>query len=301
MKTSIDSIVRAVLYEGYNLYPYRPSVKTRQRWTFGGLVPRAYSEFHRGSDRWRMQTQILLIGDESASLDTTVRFLQPIQRPGLPQQEAIEQTVSLGSAPIGDLVTLRCRQRFSFDALTGSVDLTAEQIEANLFRVSVKISNETELDQPQSIARDDAMLLSLASTHVVLRTRGGRFVSLTDPPPAFRSAAAVCKNDGCWPVLVGDAGDTDAMLASPIILYDYPQVAPESPGDLFDGTEIDEILTLRILTLSDAEKQNLREHGDDRTRELLRRTESLAREQLMSLHGTIRTPQPANHGESHAT
>ena len=34
------------------------------------------------------------------------------------------------------------------------------------------------------------------------------------------------------------------MLSAPIILYDYPQIAPESPGDLFDLTEIDELLTL---------------------------------------------------------
>ena len=39
--------------------------------------------------------------------------------------------------------------------------------------------------------------------------------------------------------LVGEIGAMDAILASPIILYDYPQIAPESPGDLFDGGEID--------------------------------------------------------------
>ncbi len=46
----VDQIASAVLYEGYILYPYRPSVKNRQRWTFGGLVPRAYSEA-QGADR----------------------------------------------------------------------------------------------------------------------------------------------------------------------------------------------------------------------------------------------------------
>ena len=40
----VDRIVNAVLYEGYLLYPYRPSVKNRQRWTFGGLYPRSYCE-----------------------------------------------------------------------------------------------------------------------------------------------------------------------------------------------------------------------------------------------------------------
>ena len=42
----VDQIAAAVLYEGYILYPYRPSVKNRRRWTFGGIVPRAYSQSH---------------------------------------------------------------------------------------------------------------------------------------------------------------------------------------------------------------------------------------------------------------
>jgi hydrogenase maturation protease len=81
------------------------------------------------------------------------------------------------------------------------------------------------------------------------------------------------------------------MLSSPIILYDYPQIAPESPGDLFDATEIDEILTLRILTLTDDEKRAMASL-DERARALLERTESIAREQLMGLHGTIRGLRP---------
>jgi hypothetical protein len=92
-------------------------------------------------------------------------------------------------------------------------------------------------------------------------------------------------------VLVGSEGETDALLSSPIILYDYPQIAPESPGSLFDGTEIDEILTLRILTLTDEEKEEMRQ-GDVRAREILERTEALTPEQFMKLHGTIRSLRP---------
>jgi hydrogenase maturation protease len=77
------------------------------------------------------------------------------------------------------------------------------------------------------------------------------------------------------------------MLSSPIILYDYPQVAPESPGDLFDGGEIDEILSLRIMTMTDEEKQEMRD-SDERTRKILERTENLPEEQLMKLHGALR-------------
>ena len=82
------------------------------------------------------------------------------------------------------------------------------------------------------------------------------------------------------------------MLSSPIILYDYAQVAPESPGDLFDGAEIDEILTLRILTLTDEEQQEVR-NGDERARRMLERTETLPEEHLMKLHGALRGLRPA--------
>ena len=114
---------------------------------------------------------------------------------------------------------------------------------------------------------------------------------MIDPPEPWREIAAGCRNVGTWPVLVGEPGARDTMLSSPIILYDYPQIAPESPGDLFDATEIDEILTLRILTLTDDEKRAMAD-VDDRARALLERTESLAREQLMGLHGTIRGLRP---------
>ena len=88
-------------------------------------------------------------------------------------------------------------------------------------------------------------------------------------------------------MLAGDEGSHDAMLSSPVILYDYPQIAPESPQNLFDGTEIDEILTLRIMTLTDEEKAEIR-RGDERTRAMLERTENMPAEQLMKLHGALR-------------
>jgi hydrogenase maturation protease len=131
------------------------------------------------------------------------------------------------------------------------------------------------------------LLRTLVSTHTILTVRDGKFVSLLDPPDAWREAAAACENVGVWPILVGAPGSTDTMLSSPIILYDYPEIAPESPGDLFDGCEIDEILTLRILTLTE-EETRAAASLDGRTRDLMARTEALAREQLSRLHGTMR-------------
>jgi hypothetical protein len=131
------------------------------------------------------------------------------------------------------------------------------------------------------------MRRTLCSTHTVLRAQGGAFVSLTDPPPALRAAAEACRNEGTWPVLAGEPGDRRTLLSSPIILSDHPQIAPESPGDLFDGGEIDQLLILNILSLTDAEKAEMRA-SDPRAGEILDRTEALTSEELMGLHGAIR-------------
>lgn len=128
---------------------------------------------------------------------------------------------------------------------------------------------------------------SMVSTHTILGVRDGEFVSLLDTPDEFRQAANGCQNIGTWPVLVGEPGEKETMLSSPIILYDYPQIAPESAGNLFDGTEIDEILTLRILALTDQEKREMRS-VDERARQILERTEALTPEHLMKLHGAVR-------------
>jgi hypothetical protein len=83
------------------------------------------------------------------------------------------------------------------------------------------------------------------------------------------------------------------MLSSPIILYDYPQIAPESAGDLFDGTEIDEILTLRVQALSDTEKIEMR-RVDEQARKILERAENLRPEQFLKMHGTLREVRKTN-------
>ena len=144
--------------------------------------------------------------------------------------------------------------------------------------------------------RHDAVLLqSFVSTHTILQVHEGAFISLLEPPEEVQAVAQGCQNIRTWPVLVGNEGERDAMLSSPIILYDYPQIAPESPGALFDGTEKDEILTIRIMTQTDEEKEEMR-RGDERTREILERTESLSPEQFMKLHGVIRYLGPVDEG-----
>jgi hydrogenase maturation protease len=344
----VDRIVHAVLYEGYILYPYRPSVKNRQRWTFGGLVPRSYSEAQGGSEACAMQTECLVRGGGGTTLTVQVRFLQlqarrvealdsspdaeaPAFRPveslwvgaqlHHTWQEAVEREVVREDTPLTDLAARPRVEAFAFppqrqrellrepdgrlagalvreqQGVEGSVELSGERIGDERFRVRVRILNRTPLDNPAGKSRDEALMHSLVSTHTILVVRAGEFISLLDPPEPWREAAAGCQNEGTWPVLVGEPGETDTLLSSPIILYDYPQVAPESPGDLFDATEIDEILTLRILTLTDAEKQVMAA-VDERARALLQRTEALTGEQLLGMHGTMRELRPPR-GEDH--
>jgi hypothetical protein len=174
----------------------------------------------------------------------------------------------------------------SWQPLAGAVDVAGRPIGDRLWRVTVEISNTTAWDGGP---REQAQQRTFCSTHTVLSAKHGAFVSLTDPPEALRSEAEACRTDnaGTWPVLVGEPGERHTLLSSPIILEDHPRIAPESPGDLFDGGEIDQMLVLNILSLTDREKAEMRD-SDARTREILERTEALSEEQLMSLHGAIR-------------
>jgi hypothetical protein len=156
-------------------------------------------------------------------------------------------------------------------------------------KLCIDVLNTTSA--PEDVSRDAALMRSLLSAHSILSVSGGEFVSLLDPPEQFKSDAGACRNVGNFPVLVGDEHARNMLLCSPILLYDYPKIAPESAGDFFDGTEMDEMLTLRVMTLTDEEKSELL-GGDDRVRELLQRTEMSAREQLARTHGAIRSMSP---------
>lgn len=344
----IDAIAKAVLYEGYMLYPYRPSsVKNRQRFNFGVLYPRSFSEAQSGSDAWTMKAECLVEGDSLSALEVRVRFLKLVDRsvrqaieavPArpdnadgfrtvprfeidgkviVPWQEAIECEVALPVCKLEGLSETPLEWRFPFpakeetetlrdgrgrivgwivrrqEALQGLVEVKAVPVGEGIFKVQVRVKNLTSMDENGlQMSRDQALMRSLVSAHAVLGVADGDFVSLLEPPENLKELAAGCQNLGVWPVLVGAEGERDTMLASPIILYDYPQIAPESPGDLFDGTEIDEILALRILTMTDEEKQEMRQ-TDERARQMLERTEALPMEHLMKLHGTLRELRPS--------
>ena len=170
----------------------------------------------------------------------------------------------------------------------------------NLLKLRVRIENAAPWPDGAALDRDLALTRSLIGTHTLLEITGGRFVSLLDPPETAIDAAAACVNLHTWPVLVGEVGHRGVMLSSPIILYDYPAVAAESPGELYDGTEIDEILTLRTMTLTDEEKREAR-GTDDRAAAILDRVDNMPPEVLERLHGAVRGMRDAaTPPESHA-
>src|SRR5262249_55831710 len=177
-------------------------------------------------------------------------------------------------------------------SVSGEIEAFVSRVGDGIFKVRVKVKNDTRYVSSQQ-DRDATLMQSMVSSHLVLGLDAGEFVSLLEPPIELQALAAECRNVGVWPVLVGETGDRHMLLASPIILYDYPQIAPESAGDLFDGTEIDEILSLRIMTLTDEEKREMRE-SDERARQMLERTESMPAEQFMKLHGALRGLRPVN-------
>jgi len=283
----VEDIAAAVLYEGYLLYPYRASsIKNRQRWNFGVLYPPAYAEQQSGADAWRSQTECLVEAGAGAKLNVRVRFLQLNQSERQPgdSSAADERDLALLSLNVRKLTSQPARLGVKFAPIEAEIEVTATPLNGDLFKINVSISNRTAFT---GSTREDALKQSLLSTHSILNIDGGEFISLLDPPQHLAGLAAGCNNVGTWPVLAGEPGQRDTMLSSPIILYDYPQIAPESPGALFDGTEIDEILTLRIMTLTDREKLEMG-LSDDRAREILERTESMPPEQFMKMHGVLR-------------
>jgi hypothetical protein len=197
-----------------------------------------------------------------------------IEIPGGSEEEPLAE-------PTGEVAGALVR---SWRTLRGAVDVEAEPLREGTFRVTVRITNTTSWGGED---RESTLKQTFVSTHTALEVERGEFVSLIDPPEELREAAQECENLKTWPVLVGVEGERNRMLSAPIILYDYPQIAPESPGDLFDGTEIDQLLIFNVLTLTDEEKEEMRA-SDPRAREILERTESLSPEELINLHGAVR-------------
>jgi hypothetical protein len=179
------------------------------------------------------------------------------------------------------------------EPLAGVVSVRAFPLEGpwRADRLQVRVENRTAVEAVPE-RRDDALPTALVAAHVIMTATGGEFISMIDPPEWAMKAVAECENIGGWPVLADPDGGRDIVLSSPIILYDHPEVAPESPGELYDGLEIDEILTLRTLALSDDEKLQARA-TDARAAALIDRVEAMDVRDIVKLHGTVRSPRQA--------
>jgi hypothetical protein len=302
----------------------KSALKNQRRWTFGGVYPARHSAAHpddaavmqtqclvEGGADCRLEVCVrflhvvrrdvgraagdglerveeLVVDDERhvaweeaterevAAAGLTLEELEPPRAIpiAIPAGESEEELRDLEGVRAGAFLR-------SWRALAGTVTIAASGLAPTLHRMTVRILNESPF-APGS--REAALRQTFCSTHTVLRLRNGALVSLTDPPASLRAEAERCENVGTWPVLVGAEDERDTMLSSPIILPDYPEVAPESPGDMFDAAEIDELLRLSILSMTDEEKQQMRA-ADPKARAILERTESLSQEALMHLHG----------------
>jgi hypothetical protein len=321
-------IADAVMYEGYVLYPYRASAQKNQvRWQWGVLFPPSYAD--QSSEASRSQTQFLVEGGGDPHLTVALRFLQVQHRAvevgdggGFTPVDVLEidgSPVPTWDETVEHEITAELPLSAAFDgyrlpvAVDGGHDIervaggrvvrTRQPLTADLrlaaapvpgpygaIRLTVTVENAASADAAGT--RDQALRSALVATHTLTTIAGGTFVSMLDHPEWAAGAVAECDNVGSWPILVGEPGSANIMLGSPIILYDYPTIADESPGELFDGLEIDEILSLRTMTLTDEEKREVR-GTDARTAALLDRVDAMPAEILERLHGAVRSVRPA--------
>jgi hypothetical protein len=322
MFDQVRAVADAVLYEGYVLYPYRRSSgKNRVRWQFGVLAPKAWllgqgpvdeTSVAGSVESWFQQTECLLEAPPHATVTVRVRFLQV-------QAKVAEKRTDGGYEPAGS-VEADGRTYLSFDeALPREHDITvtvANLLDGRIVRRSWPVSADVVLSARAAATpfpvirlrirventigsvragtpRDHALRQSLIATHTVSAVGGGGFLSMLDPPQWAASAARDCRNVHTFPVLAGAPGSDALVLSAPIILPDHAQVAPESPGDLHDGGEIDEILSLRTRTLTEAEKAEARA-TDPRTAAIIDRVDAMPPEMFGKLHGAIRSLRPSS-------
>ena len=275
----LEELIDALLYEGYALYPYTPgATKNATPTPFGIVYPPAYAETRPSTfDHIRMDAA--LVPGADATLEAEVRFLQA-GAPGR-DERGIERRVALPATALADLGGDGVGAEFAFDGLTGSVRMQADAAGEGPVHVRLWVRNSTPIASPETAGRGRALESSLLSTHPIARAPGSRFESATDHP----EWAGV----NTFPVLATPEDDT--MLGATIVLPDHPQIAPESAGSLFDGTEIEEALLLHVHTLSDPERQAIAE-GDPAVRAMVERAVATTPEEMLRLHGRLELRDP---------
>ena len=255
-------------------------VEARQIEGWNGLAYEPVRELKSGG-------QTYLSFDEGVEREVSIR-LQPwndrhaVVPIAFGDEETLEPLRDGRDEPCGRIV----RRRWP---LHGTITAQCEPVDGhpNLRKLRVRIENNSSVVPGE---RSSALRTAFVSTHTLLFAQGGAFFSALDPPPAIVDAPVPLANRHTWPVLVGDenadAQRSPLVLSSPIILYDFPAVAPQSEGDTFDATEVDELMMLSVLSLSDEERNEARA-TDPRARAIVERAERFGPEELGRLHGTL--------------
>jgi hypothetical protein len=250
---------------------------------------------YRPVDRVEVGGRTELSFDEAVprefDIEASVSDLRRGRRLGIriPGGEDVEPLVDDRGEQVGRVV----RRRWPLSAAV-TVSAAPAETPFRLLRLRIRVENTDATTRPDSL-RDVALRCCLLAAHTLASVNRGRFLSLLDPPEWAAQAVRECRNVHTFPVLAGEPGSADVLLSSPIILYDHPQIAPESPGDLHDAAEIDEILSLRTLTLSETEKREARA-TDPRAAAIVDRVDAMPPEVLERLHGAIRSLAPVRGG-----
>jgi hypothetical protein len=289
MNSAAEELVRSLLYEGYALYPYTPGVKNATPTPFGIVYPPSYADPQPAAFSM-LRLEAVLGGSPDARLSGTVLFLQAIGE----RHEASERSLELGPVTLAELARGPLRDRFNFGMdggeLRGRIAMRAELLSPALARIRLCVHNETEMSaDPDAVTRGEALRHSLISTHPVLEVEGGRFVSPLEREGEEGKAALASEPVNTFPVLVGDRDE--AVLGAAIALPDHPELAPESLGNLFDNTEIEEALLLHVHALTDDERKEICSQ-DPAVRTMIERAESVSGEEIMGLHGRLTYTEP---------
>jgi hypothetical protein len=285
MTTDLDELVQTLLMEGYALYPYTPgATKNATPTPFGIVYPPVYAAGGPTTfDRILMQG--IVEAGEAATLAVTVRFLEASGE----RHEAAERRVELPATPLAELCAGEgVAVEFAFERVRGRLRMYAQAFLDGITRVSAALENAT--DVPEGLERAEALRYSMLSTHVIATVTGGRFHSPIAPPEHAATAVLTSACVNTYPVLA--TPEDDVLLGAAIILPDHPQIAPESRGDLFDGTEIEEALLLHLLVLSDGERAEIAGQ-DPAIREMLRRAIETTPEEFAKLRGRVTMSDPA--------
>jgi hypothetical protein len=281
MDAALEELLGTLLYEGYALYPYTPdATKNATPTPFGIVYPPAYAHDTPGTfDKLRMQGIARADGD--AVLSGEVRFLQGAGE----RHQAVPRRLDAPARTLMDLAAEPHVEPFEHDGLHGRVRMSADDLGEGRWRVMLCVHNTTPV--AEGLDRAGALAASLLSTHPVLTLDGGRFVS----PLEVQDAESV----NTFPVLATDADD--ALLGAAIVLPDHPRLAPESRGNLFDGTEIEEALLLHVLALSDDEREAIAAQ-DPAVRDMVARAAAATPDDILALHGrTVLSDPPSPHAE----